>query len=236
MRGGSPSVSTERQRGRPRLRPPAALIVTRVRPPAHVYAARAAVLFADLRGYTAMAERLPAISVVPLLDEFLGILAAAAEIHGGTVFHMAGDAIMAGFGVHDEQCSGAREALAAGHEMLQGFSPVAARWRSELNIEAGIGVGLHLGEVAVGVLGPPGRRTTTLVGDTVNVAARLCSRARAGEVLFSCTVAADFERNLSAPGVNAGVMPFLQLPQFALRGRRGPIDIWCVPARERRTP
>jgi adenylate cyclase len=180
-----------------------------------------------------MAERLPAISVVPLLDEFFGILAVAAEIHGGTVFHMAGDAIMAGFGLNDEGSSGAREALAAGHEMLQGFSPVAARWRSELNIDAGMGVGVHLGEVAVGVLGPPGRRASTLVGDTVNVAARLCSRARAGEVLFSCTVAADFERNASAPGMNAGAMPFLQLPQFALRGRRGPIDIWCVPALER---
>ena len=207
--------------------------MTRVRRPAHVYAARAAVLFADLRGYTAMAERLPAVSVVPLLDEFFGILAAAAEAHGGTVFHMAGDAIMAGFGVNDERSSGARPALAAGHEMLQGFSPLAARWRRELGIEAGIGVGLHLGEVAVGVLGPPGRRATTLVGDTVNVAARLCSRARAGELLFSCTVASDFERNAGAPGTNSGAMPFLQLPQFALRGRSGPIDIWCVPAPER---
>jgi len=71
-----------------------------------------------------------------------------------------------------------------------------------------------------------------LVGDTVNVAARLCSRARAGEVLFSCTVAAAL--NISAK--TAGSAPstsFLQLPQFELRGRRGAIDIWCVPAPER---
>jgi class 3 adenylate cyclase len=72
---------------------------------------------------------------------------------------------------------------------------------------------------------------TTLVGDTVNVAARLCSRARAGEVLFSCTVAAALEGDGAAAGT-AGA-PFLQLPQFELRGRRGPIDIWCVPAAER---
>jgi class 3 adenylate cyclase len=118
--------------------------------------------------------------------------------------------------------------------MLQGFAAVATRWHSELAIEAGIGVGLHLGEVAVGLLGPPGHRSTTLIGDTVNVAARLCSRARAGEVLFSCTVAAELERRAAeATGVDVGRVPFLQLPQFELRGRRGPIDIWCVPATER---
>jgi class 3 adenylate cyclase len=117
--------------------------------------------------------------------------------------------------------------------MLQDFAPVAARWRGELSIEAGIGVGLHLGEVAVGVLGPPRHRATTLVGDTVNVAARLCSRARAGEVLFSCTVAAALEGTAATAGAAVGSTPFLQLPQFELRGRRRPIDIWCVPAAQR---
>jgi adenylate cyclase len=225
-------VSTERRVGRTSRLRPAGIIVTRIRPPPAVHTARATVLFADLRGYTGMAERLPAVSIVPLLDEFFFILAAATETHGGKVYHMAGDGMMAGFGVVDAD-GGARAALAAGHAMLRGFAVVAARWRSELSIEAGIGVGLHLGEVAVGVLGPPGHRATTLVGDTVNVAARLCSRARAGEVLFSCTVAADLETHAATPDTDVGATPFLQLPQFELRGRRGPIDIWCVPAPQR---
>jgi adenylate cyclase len=198
-----------------------------------VRTAQVTVLFADLRGYTGMAERLPAARVIPLLDEFFRTLAAATDTYGGTVFHMAGDGMMAGFGVSGQDGGGARKALAAGHAMLQNFAPIAARWRGELSIEAGIGVGLHLGEVAIGVLGPPRHRATTLVGDTVNVAARLCSRARAGEVLFSCTVAAALENNGAAAGAAVGMTPFLQLPQFALRGRRGPIDIWCVPAAER---
>jgi adenylate cyclase len=209
------------------------MIVTRVAPATVVRTTRATVLFADLRGYTGMAERLPAASVLPLLDEFFRTLATATQTHGGTVYHMAGDGMMAGFGVNDENSDGSRDALAAGHAMLQGFAPIAARWRSELAIDAGIGVGLHLGEVAVGVLGPPRHQATTLVGDTVNVAARLCSRARAGEVLFSCTVATALESKTAVAGAAAGTAPFLQLPQFALRGRRGPIDIWCVPARER---
>ncbi len=214
------------------MRPAGTIIVTRVRPSA-VRTVQATVLFADLRGYTGMAERLPAARVMPLLDEFCRTLSSATETYGGTVFHMAGDGMMAGFGVDAEGGNGAREALAAGHAMLHDFAPIAARWRGELSIEAGIGVGLHLGEVAVGVLGPPRHRATTLVGDTVNVAARLCSRARAGEVLFSCTVAAALEGNGATAGAAAGSTPFLQLPQFELRGRRSPIDIWCVPAAER---
>jgi len=215
------------------LRPAGTIIVRRVRPTEEVRTARVTVLFVDLRGYMGMAERLSAARVVPLLDEFFRVLATAAETYGGTVFHMAGDGMMAGFGVNGESGNGAREALAAGHAMLEGFAPIAARWHSELSIDAGIGVGLHLGEVALGMLGPPRHKTTTLVGDTVNVAARLCSRARAGEVLFSCTVAAALESNAATPNAVARATPFLQLPQFELRGRRGTIDIWCVPAPER---
>jgi adenylate cyclase len=226
-------ASIDQRAARARLRPAGTIIVTRVRQPTAVHTARVTVLFADLRGYTGMAELLPAARLVPLLDEFFRTLTAATVAHGGTVFHMAGDGMMAGFGVNEQSNNGAREALAAGHAMLQGFAPIAARWRSELSMEAGIGVGLHLGDVAVGILGPPRHRATTLVGDTVNVAARLCSRARAGEVLFSCTVAAALDNDVEVPGVDVGAMPFLQLPQFELRGRREPIDIWCVPAPRR---
>jgi adenylate cyclase len=222
----------ERRGGPGRLRPTASMTVTRVRSAA-VRTVRATVLFADLRGYTGMAEHLAAARVVPLLEEFFRTLSAAVETHGGKVFHMAGDGMMAGFGVDGVSGNGAREGLAAGHAMLQNFAPVAARWQSELSIDASIGIGLHEGEVAVGVLGWPHHRATTLVGDTVIVAARLCSRARAGEVLFSCTVATALNGATAAPAAAMGLPPFLQLPQFALRGRRGPIDIWCVPAPER---
>jgi adenylate cyclase len=215
----------------PRLRPTGSLLVTKVRS-SQIRTACVTVLFADLRGYTGMVERLPAARVVPLLDEFFRALGAAATKFDGEVYHMAGDGIMAGFGVNAENSNGAAEALAAGHAMLKSFAPLADRWRRELAIDAGIGIGLHLGEVAFGVLGPPKRKTTTLVGDTVNVAARLCSRARAGEVLFSCTVAAALSISADAQGSETATS-FLQLPQFELRGRRGPIDIWCVPAAER---
>ena len=126
------------------------MTVTRVARPMTAKTTRATVLFADLRGYTGLAERLAPARIVPLLDEFFGLLAGATARYEGRVFHMAGDGMMAGFGVHDAVHGGARQALAAGHTMLQEFAAVADRWRRELSIEAGIGVGLHLGEVALG--------------------------------------------------------------------------------------
>jgi adenylate cyclase len=225
--------ASDKGRGPALLRPAGSILVTRVRPTNVIKTAIVTVLFADLRGYTGMAERLTPARVVPLLDEFFRVLAEATQAYGGEIYHMAGDGIMAGFaGAGENNSGGASEALAAGHAILQRFAPIADRWRSELAVDAGVGVGLHMGEVAYGVLGPPRRKTTTLVGDTVNVAARLCGRARAGEVLFSCTVAAALGSS-AAVNVGAGSLPFLQLPQFELRGRRGPIDIWCVPAAER---
>jgi len=189
---------------------------------------RATVLFADLRGYTAMAEQLAPAYLANLLDEFFSALTSVVETHDGQVFHTAGDSLMAGFGVSDTRQDGTREALAAGRIMLARFESLRERWLRESHIEAGVGIGIHLGEVALASFGPPGRRVLTLVGDTANVAARLCGRARAGEVLFSCTVAAAVDaRSASEP------LAFLQLPRYELRGRRAPLDIWCIPARER---
>jgi class 3 adenylate cyclase len=192
---------------------------------------QAVVLFADMRGYTGLAERLPPAGVVCLLNEFFTVLARVTVAFGGEVFHMAGDGMMAGFGVRQPKRSGVCAALAAGHAMLQSFAPVAARWRDEFAVVAGIGIGLHSGEVALGFLGPPGKQAITMIGDTANVAARLCSRALAGEVLFSCAVAAAL--GTDDDGLGTGAKAFLQLPQFELRGRSELLDIWCVPAPER---
>jgi adenylate cyclase len=191
----------------------------------------AAVLFADMRGYTALAERLQPARVVSLLDEFFTVLARVTVAFGGEVFHMAGDGMMAGFGVRDPKRSGACAALAASHAMLQSFAPVAARWRDEFAVVTGIGIGLHSGEVALGFLGPPGKQAITMIGDTANVAARLCSRAGAGEVLLSCAIAAAL--GTDDDGLGMGAKAFLQLPQFELRGRSELLDIWCIPAPER---
>jgi len=202
---------------------------------------RGTVLFADLRGYTAMAERLTPIYLATLLEQFFNRLTVEIEGHGGRVFHTAGDSLMAGFGLTDGKCDGSEEALAAARTILTQFDSLAEQWHREAEIETGLGIGLHLGEVALAVFGPPERRVMTLVGDTANVAARLCARARAGEVLFSCTVAAALQARAQAqapatPRVEASANAFLQLPRYELRGRRAPLDIWCLPVLARTAP
>jgi class 3 adenylate cyclase len=177
------------------------------------------VLFADMRGFTAVAERLAPSDVVPLLNEYFSMLSAVTLEHGGTVFHMAGDGLMAGFGLPLPADDASGRAVAAARGMIAGFGRLAADWKSRLGIETGIGIGINAGDVIVGDVGAPERPSYTLIGDTVNVAARLVQRARAGEALFSLSV----KRALDP--VPTGIV---ELPPLVLRGRTRPVEIYCM--------
>jgi adenylate cyclase len=161
-----------------------------------------------------------------LLDEFYGVIGEAIDHGGGKVQNLAGDAVMAVFGLEQATPGGdGRAAVESGRRMIQAFQAIGDRWAHLHGVTTGIGVGVHVGSVMESELGPPTLRRPTLVGDTVNVAARLCHRARAGEVLFSSEVATqlgDHERQ-----------DIIALPNFSLRGRAAPVRIYCVPAPER---
>jgi adenylate cyclase len=194
----------------------------------------ATVLFVDLRGYTALSEQLPAEQIVPLLQAFYRVLVAACATHGGRIYHVAGDGMMAAFGVGITHECGAGAALAAAHEMLDSFAPVALHWYTTLSIASGIGIGIHTGKVALLTIeGPPAHEASTLIGDTVNIAARLCSRARAGEILFSDSVAAMLGDTGMATDSAALPPQWMRLSNVLLRGRIAPLDIWCIASSER---
>ncbi|MGH8133199.1 MAG: adenylate/guanylate cyclase domain-containing protein [Steroidobacteraceae bacterium] len=186
----------------------------------------AVVLFADLRGFTSISEQLDAHRVVPLLNEFFSLLTEITFRHEGTVFHMAGDCLMLGFGVPLEQPDSPRRAVCAAREMLASFAELARSWRERYHIEAGLGIGINEGDVVAGNIGSSSYMNYTIIGDTVNIAARLCQRARAGEMLFSSAL----KHSLDAHGVDVGATP---LPPLQLRGRSHPIDIFCVPLQTR---
>ena len=193
--------------------------------PSPAHTTRGTVLFADLRGYTTLAEQLRPVSVVDLLEEFFTVLAEAIDSQGGTVFHAAGDSLMAGFGLSELGAAPVQRAVDAGRRIVESFAPVSERWQRRLGVATGVGVGLNVGELAVTALGPAHLRRQTLIGDTVNIAARLCQRARAGEVLLSSTVVESLEQPVSTE--------VIALPDLALRGRGTLVRIYCVPARER---
>jgi class 3 adenylate cyclase len=188
--------------------------------------AHAVVLFADLRGFTSISEQLEPHDVVPLLNEYFSLLTEITFRHDGTVFHMAGDCLMLGFGVPLEQPDSPQRAVRAAREMLSGFGALARSWKERYHIEAGLGIGINEGDVVAGNIGSSAYMSYTIIGDTVNIAARLCQRARAGEMLFSSAL----KRSLDARGFDVGATP---LPPLQLRGRSHPIDIFCVPLETR---
>lgn len=194
--------------------------------PAPEARAHAVVLFADLRGFTSIAEQLDPQRVVPLLNEFFSLLTEITFRYDGTVFHMAGDCLMLGFGVPLAQPDSARRAVSAAREMLARFAELSRSWRERYQIEAGLGIGINEGDVVAGNVGSSAYMSYTIIGDTVNIAARLCQRARAGEMLFSSAL----KRSLDAHGLDVGATP---LPPLQLRGRAHPIDIFCVPLSRR---
>jgi class 3 adenylate cyclase len=186
----------------------------------------AVVLFADLRGFTSLSERLAPHEVVPLLNEYFALLTEITFRHEGTVFNMAGDGLMLGFGVPLEQSDSTHRAVSAGQEMLERFGAMARSWKCRYGIEAGLGVGINEGDVVAGNIGSAAYMSYTIIGDTVNIAARLCQRARAGEMLFSRAVM----QSLAARGIKVGATA---LQPMQLRGRTNPIELYCVPTPSR---
>lgn len=168
------------------------------------------VLHADVRGYTTMAEQLPPDKVVSLLLRYHGAAADAIRGTGGTIDRFAGDAILALWNAPAEQPDHVRRALRGALAMRD----AAALAGSDL----GYGVGVHTGEAMVGNLGSDRYQNFTAIGDTVNVAARLQSQARAGEVI--CSAAA-----LTAAGTGVRATP---LGALELKGRRTPVEAYRV--------
>jgi class 3 adenylate cyclase len=140
---------------------------------------------------------------------------------------MAGDSLMVGFGVPIAQDDGGARAVRAAREMLVVFSGLAEQWRERYGIETGLGIGINEGEVIAGNVGSDEHMSYTLIGDTVNVAARLSQRARAGEVLFSTSL----KMSLDAQGSEE--LKVKALPPLTLRGRASPVSIYCVPTDRR---
>jgi adenylate cyclase len=131
------------------------------------------ILFADIRGFTALAEgRLP-YDVVFILNRYFAAMGRAVETAGGRVDKFIGDGIMALFGVTGDAAAGCREALAAARLMSQRLVELNEALHAELAGPLRIGIGLHVGPAIVGEMGYGSAATITAIGDPVNTASRL---------------------------------------------------------------
>lgn len=134
---------------------------------------RAAVIFADLRGFTTRSEGQPAEEVLALLNAYCSRMTTAIHAHGGIVDKFMGDAVMAVFGVPVEDSGCAKKAVQAVESMRAQLEELNTELAAEGREPLRMGVGVHLGECVAGSVGPPTRQQYTVVGDTVNLASRL---------------------------------------------------------------
>lgn len=142
------------------------------------------VMFVDLRNYTRTSENMAPAKVIEMLHVFLDIACRAIVDAGGVVVNYMGDAVMALFNAPDEQTDHAMRAVRAGLEMQGKAQEMANNPEDQRFPPLFFGVGINTGPALVGNLGALHYYQYTAIGDTTNVASRLCSHARAGEVLL----------------------------------------------------
>ena len=175
-------------------------------------------LFADLRGFTRLSEVVPVGDVVPMLNEFFTVLTAVAYEYEGTIFSMAGDSLLVGFNVPVLQHDAAERALGCAKDMIRRFAPVAGEWRARYGFATGIGIGIEAGEVVAGNVGAPSFVSYTIIGDAVNVAARLMQNAKSNEILVGPRAMLSLEGML-------GRTTALERRRLVLRGKAEPVGV-----------
>jgi class 3 adenylate cyclase len=181
-------------------------------------------MFADLRGFTAMSEMLKPKEVVALLNAFFTMLTEVAYRYDGTVFNMAGDCLLIGFGVPFAQDDDACRALAAAKEMQQEFIALEQEWLNTYQVKVGLGIGINKGDMIVGNVGSPSYMNYTIIGDSVNVASRLVNLAGSGEVIISDSVYQMVQHLPTAHHAEA-------MPPTNLKGKSLPQKIYRVRCR-----
>jgi adenylate cyclase len=182
----------------------------------------ATVMFVDIRGFTAFADRVSAREAVAYLNDFFGLVVPIVTRHGGHANKFVGDGLLAVFGAPARLSDHADRALSAACEIA---SVVEETYGERLRI----GIGLNSGPVVAGSVGGGGRLEFTVIGDPVNVAARVEEQTReAGEsILLTEATRCLLERDDVEP-VPCGSVP--------LRGKPRPTPIYGVRTRERAEP
>lgn len=145
------------------------------------------VLFADIRGFTALSEALPAQEVIALVNDYLEALVPPILAQGGVIDKFVGDEVMALFGVPERLPDDAGAAVQAAQAMQSVLAEVNASRRSRNKPTAEMGIGINTGALIAGSVGTQARRNYTVLGATVNLGARLCSLAEPGQIIINQT-------------------------------------------------
>ena len=155
------------------------------------------VLFADIRGFTSLSETEQPEKVVGLLNLYFTAMSEIIFKHGGTLDKYIGDGLMAIFGAPTATKQDADNALQTAIEMMQRLETLNSELKTAGYGSVEIGIGLHTGIATVGYIGSEQRSEYTAIGDTVNLAARLESNSKSGQILISEATAKAAEKTYS---------------------------------------
>jgi adenylate cyclase len=183
-----------------------------------------AVLFVDIVGFTRMAEAMPPEDVVGMLREFHQRMADQIFDCGGTIEKYIGDAIFAVFGLPTASPHDAANALRCAGLMLKQLEAWNAERAAKGELPLDIGIGLNYGPAVLGDVGTEHTLAFTVIGDTVNIAARLQSLTR--ELKTPMVVADAIVAQIQGPSGSALPVPLSDKGERELRGRAAPIRIW----------
>ncbi len=170
------------------------------------------VLFADISGYTSLAEKLDHETVKALLEPFLNRLASEVERFGGRVDKYIGDAVMAVFGAPVAHEDDAERAVRAAFGMQAAMPELNRLLEPEFGVELALRVGVNTGEVLAGRVG----EAYTVLGDAVNVASRLQTAAPIGGILVG-------ERTHR---LSSGAISYRELAPLELKGKAERVTAW----------
>ena len=180
----------------------------------------ATILFADIRNFTRMSEKMEPQDVVKLLNTFFTEMTDLIFENGGTLDKYLGDGIMAVFGAPIARAGAddAARAVKTGKDMQQALVGLNEEWRVQGQSPLAIGIGVNTGAVTAGNIGSTKRMDYTVIGDAVNLASRLCANAAGGQVLISESTYRVLNGNLQAQ----------RLQPLRVKGKETPVEVYEV--------
>jgi len=146
---------------------------------------KATIFYSDIRGFTAMSETMTPEAIYAQLNEYFEEMCAIIFQYGGYVDKFIGDCVMAVFSAPYQTPDDAKNAVLAAVAQQKKIKELSEKWKAEGKREFTVGMGINTGDVVMGNLGATSRMNYTVIGDNVNLAARLYNVAKAGEIIIS---------------------------------------------------
>ncbi len=174
------------------------------------------ILFSDIRGFTSMSEKLNPTEIVKLLNKYFKSMIDVVFKYNGTLDKIVGDELMVLYGVPLKADDDTHNAVKTAIKMFIALDKFNQKIVKEGYKPFKIGIGINKGKAVSGNIGSEQQMNYTVIGDTINLGARLCSHAKSGEILISKSV-----KDAIGDKYN-----FKSIPSIEVKGKENAIDVW----------